>query len=144
MLHAEILIPSRLKSSPATIRCIVTITSCEVLIDKQGVNTDHFPIITELDPEVTVVRKAEVRNFRDVSWKEFRKTLCHETVIGLLLFFFFPFPCALGYRTLCSTSLCRTLSFPRSSPLSDSLPFLLSSHHLLAEVTLRNINCRWF
>ena len=54
---------------------IETITRCEVLSDEQGVNTDHFPIVTELDLEMAITKVAETRNFRDVDWKEFRKKL---------------------------------------------------------------------
>ena len=96
-------------------------------------------------PKLTPFRHEEIRFFLKLGC--LLRVSSHKTWLFFFFFFFFflyPFPCALGYRTLCSTSLCCTLSYPRSSPLSDSLPFLLSSHHLLSEVTLRNVNCRWF
>ena len=70
---------SRLDHVFSTEHTIETITSCEVLTDEQGINTDHFPIVTEVDLEIATVRKAEVRNFRDVSWKEFREKLVEKT-----------------------------------------------------------------
>ena len=70
---------SRLDHVFSTEHTIEAIISCEVLADEQGVNTDHFPIVTELDLELVVARKAEVRNFRDVSWKEFCKKLAEKT-----------------------------------------------------------------
>ena len=54
---------------------IEAINRCKVLPDKQGVNTDHFPIVIEMDLAVAVMQKVAVRNFRDVSWNDFRNKL---------------------------------------------------------------------
>ncbi len=47
-----------------------------------------------------------------------------EAALRLDLFFFwYPFPCVLGYRTLCSTSLCNCPCFSRrTSSIYSSLP----------------------
>ena len=71
---------SRLDQVFSTKHTIEAINICEVLPDEQGVNTDHFPIVIELDLEMTVARKAAVRNFRDVSWSEFREKLSGKLV----------------------------------------------------------------
>lgn len=50
-------------------------TQCEALPVEQGLNTDHFPIITNLNINVELTSKEEISNFRDVNWKEFREIL---------------------------------------------------------------------
>ena len=58
---------------------IKAITRCEVISDEQGANSDHFPIITELDLEMAIVKRTETRNFKVVDWKEFREKLKKKT-----------------------------------------------------------------
>ena len=70
---------SRLDHVFSTEHTIEAITRCEVLPDEQGFNTDYFPIITEMNLEITVAGRAQTRNFRDVSWKEFREKLAEKT-----------------------------------------------------------------
>ncbi|KAI0247676.1 hypothetical protein BJV78DRAFT_1102233, partial [Lactifluus subvellereus] len=41
----------------------------------RGINTDHLPILTILDLTLTNVSPAEIRNFRDVDWEQFREAL---------------------------------------------------------------------
>ena len=58
---------------------IEAITRCEVISDEQGANSDHFPIITELDLEMAIVKRMETRNFKVVNWKEFQEKLEKRT-----------------------------------------------------------------
>ena len=71
---------SRLDQVFSTEHTIEAINRCEVLPDEQGVNTDHFPIVIELDLAITVAQKAAVRNFRDISWSEFREKLSEKLI----------------------------------------------------------------
>ena len=66
---------SRLDQVFITEHTMETLTQCEALPTEQGLNTDHFPIITNLDIEVELTPKKEISNYRDVDWKEFRETL---------------------------------------------------------------------
>jgi len=49
--------------------------SCDAQPDQRGVNTDHLPILTELNLKVDVAPEEEIHNFREVDWDEFRKEL---------------------------------------------------------------------
>ena len=66
---------SRLDQVFATEHTLETLTQCEVLPAEQGLNTDHFPIISNLNINVELTPKKEISNFRDVDWKEFREIL---------------------------------------------------------------------
>ena len=52
-----------------------TLILCETRCNNRGLNTDHVPIITNLD--VTMCRTPETRsfNFRNVDWEKFREHL---------------------------------------------------------------------
>ena len=54
---------------------IDTIDQCEALPNEQGLNMDHFPIMTKLKLAVALAPVVEVRNYRDVNWKEFHNEL---------------------------------------------------------------------
>ena len=41
----------------------------------RGINTDHLPILTELNLEVAMVEQKSSYNFRDVNWEEFKEEL---------------------------------------------------------------------
>src|SRR6266404_2197858 len=58
------------------------ITICDTLPGERGVNTDHIPIITVLDMELTKVPPQRAKNFREVDWKKFHETL-EEKLIKL-------------------------------------------------------------
>jgi len=51
------------------------IISCDTLPDQRGINTDHLPILTEMDLAADIVPVEDISNFRDVDWDEFRKEL---------------------------------------------------------------------
>ena len=51
------------------------LTSCYTQTDLRGINTDHLPIITELDLEINIAEETTAPNYRDVNWEEFNITL---------------------------------------------------------------------
>ncbi|KAH9165649.1 hypothetical protein EDB89DRAFT_1835365, partial [Lactarius sanguifluus] len=51
------------------------ITTCNTMLGKQGVNTDHLPIVTTLDLELTKAPTKTLRNFKEVDWTSFSETL---------------------------------------------------------------------
>jgi exonuclease III len=51
------------------------ITVCDTFLEEHGINTDHLPIITEVDLELTKAPVQTARNFRDIDWESFHKTL---------------------------------------------------------------------
>ena len=51
------------------------VTICDTLPEERGVNTDHIPIITVIDVELTKAPDRIARNFKDVDWEKFHKTL---------------------------------------------------------------------
>ena len=57
---------------------IEAITRCEALPDEQGVSTNHFPIITELNLEVSITGRVGSKNFREVNWNEFCEKLTEK------------------------------------------------------------------
>lgn len=54
------------------------ITTCDALTHHRGVNTDHLPILTELDLSISTCDIEPPPNFRGVEWEEFRKTLAEQ------------------------------------------------------------------
>jgi hypothetical protein len=51
------------------------VTICNTLLEERGVNTDHVPIITVIDAELTKAPSQISRNFRDIDWEKFRALL---------------------------------------------------------------------
>ena len=51
--------------------------ACNALTDHRGINTDHIPILTELNLGVALNVAKPIPNFKDVDWDEFRKTLAN-------------------------------------------------------------------
>ncbi|KAH9955355.1 hypothetical protein BC827DRAFT_1099873, partial [Russula dissimulans] len=49
--------------------------ACETKPDCRGVNTDHLPIITELNLSAAQATEDTLLNFREVNWDEFREGL---------------------------------------------------------------------
>ena len=66
---------SRLDQVFTSEHTLETIERCEALPEEQGINTDHFPIITDLNLALALVPKKEVRNYCEVEWKVFREKL---------------------------------------------------------------------
>ena len=54
---------------------IDTVLICEALTDFPGINTDHLPILTSLDLELARAPSNPPKNFRNVDWEEFEKSL---------------------------------------------------------------------
>jgi ribonuclease HI/exonuclease III len=54
------------------------VTKCATLPGKKGVKTDHVPILTELNLEIAKKDFVPSKKFREVKWKNFRKTLERE------------------------------------------------------------------
>jgi hypothetical protein len=69
---------SRLDHVFVTKHTIKAIDQCKALPEEQGINTDHFLIITQLNLVVVLAPTMEVRNYREVDWKEFRDKLSEK------------------------------------------------------------------
>jgi len=52
--------------------------SCDTKPEERGINTDHLPILTELDLELGTIEAVAMLNFRNVNWDEFRKELVKQ------------------------------------------------------------------
>lgn len=48
---------------------------CEVQVNDRGLNTDHVPILMKLDASLGRTPAVTTRNFRDVVWEDFHKSL---------------------------------------------------------------------
>jgi hypothetical protein len=66
---------SRLDQVFITEEALDMIITCEALADNPGINTDHLPILTTLDLELARIPASSPKNFRDVDWEAFQKTL---------------------------------------------------------------------
>jgi len=51
---------------------------CDTQLKHHGINTDHLPIITELDLDADIAEETTMPNYRDVNWDEFSKTLSKQ------------------------------------------------------------------
>ena len=49
--------------------------SCDTQPDQRGINTDHLPIITELDLIADIIQEEDINNFHNVDWDKFCKEL---------------------------------------------------------------------
>jgi hypothetical protein len=56
------------------------LTPCNTQPDHWGINTDHLPILTELNLKADVVEDAEIPNYRNMDWDNFRKELSTQLV----------------------------------------------------------------
>jgi len=55
------------------------LTSCEMLPEQRGINTDHIPILMELKLDTTQTAMTEsTPNFREVNWEEFSMELSKQ------------------------------------------------------------------
>jgi len=54
---------------------ISMVMACDALPHHRGINTDHLPILTELDLAVNILEDEPIPNFREVDWDDFRKAL---------------------------------------------------------------------
>ena len=66
---------SRLDQVFTSEHTLEVIEQCEALPEEQGLNTDHFPIVTNLNLALTIAPRKEVRNYHEVEWKIFRDKL---------------------------------------------------------------------
>jgi len=66
---------SRLDHVFITDHSIDMVTTCNTLPDHRGINTDHLPILTELNLVVNILEVDPIPNFREVDWDKFRKAL---------------------------------------------------------------------
>ena len=48
---------------------------CDTAPEERGINTDHLPIMTVIDMELTKAPTQVTRNFKDIDWKIFCKML---------------------------------------------------------------------
>ncbi len=46
-----------------------------MLPEERGINTDHLPVLMELDLAVTTIKAKPILNFRNVNWEDFRTEL---------------------------------------------------------------------
>jgi hypothetical protein len=51
------------------------VITCEALSETPGINTDHLPILTTLDLNLTRALANSPRNFRNMDWETFNKNL---------------------------------------------------------------------
>ena len=51
------------------------VISCDTWTDRQGILTDHLPILTELNLQLGLTTVKPFTNFREVAWDEFRAAL---------------------------------------------------------------------
>jgi len=49
--------------------------ACDTFADQIGINTDHLPILTELNLAANIIAERPIPNFRNVDWEVFHKTL---------------------------------------------------------------------
>ena len=66
---------SRLDHAFVTEHTLERILICEACLGKRGLNTDHVPIVTRIDASLGRNETTKTSNFRNIDWKEFRKTL---------------------------------------------------------------------
>jgi hypothetical protein len=66
---------SRLDQVFVTEHTLDALTQCEALPTEQGLNTDHFPVISNFDLDIELTPQKVISNFRDVDWNEFWEAL---------------------------------------------------------------------
>jgi hypothetical protein len=66
---------SRLDEVFATEHTLEALAQCKAFPMEQGLNMDHFPIISNFNLDIKLTPKKVISNFRDVDWKEFHQTL---------------------------------------------------------------------
>lgn len=54
------------------------VNTCNTLVEHRGINTDHLPILTELDLETDIHDPDPFPNFREVDWEGFRNALVNQ------------------------------------------------------------------
>jgi len=55
-----------------------TVVACDALTDHRGINTDHVPVLMELNLGIVVNEVKSIPNFKDVDWDEFRNVLARH------------------------------------------------------------------
>jgi hypothetical protein len=66
---------SRLDQVFATEHTLKAITQCKALPMEQGLNTDHFQVISNFNLDIELTPKKVLSNFRDIDWEEFHEAL---------------------------------------------------------------------
>ncbi|KAH9064434.1 hypothetical protein EDB87DRAFT_1551013, partial [Lactarius vividus] len=66
---------TRLDNIFATEHTVETISTCNTVPAEQGINTDHLPIVTVLDLDLSKAPPKTTRNFKEVDWKRFTNML---------------------------------------------------------------------
>ena len=59
---------SRLDQVFTSEHTLEVIEQCEALPEEQGLNTDHFPIVTNLNLALAIAPRKEVRNYHEVEY----------------------------------------------------------------------------
>jgi len=54
------------------------VTTCDTMVEHRGINTDHVPVVTELNLGIVLNEMKPIPNFRDVDWDEFHKALARH------------------------------------------------------------------
>lgn len=90
------------------------ITICNTIPEERGVNTDHIPIMTVLDINLTKAPTQIARNFRDVDWAKF-----HETLEGKLAGLGLP-SCITTHSAL--SCACEKLTHALQETIEDEVP----------------------
>lgn len=49
--------------------------SCDMQLDQRGINTNHLPILMELNLIADIMLEEEMHNFQNVDWDDFHKEL---------------------------------------------------------------------
>jgi hypothetical protein len=62
---------SRLDQVFTTEHTLEALTQCKALPMEQGLNTDHFPVISNFNLDIELTPRKVVNNFRDIDWSEF-------------------------------------------------------------------------
>jgi hypothetical protein len=73
---------SRLDQVFATEHTLEALAQCKALPMEQGLNMDHFLIISNFNLDVKLTPKKAISNFRDVNWKEFCQMLEGRSTLG--------------------------------------------------------------
>jgi len=66
---------SRLDQVFITEHSLELIEACDTETKFHSIKTDHFPIVTKLNLEATLMQPATIHNFKDVDWEKFHETL---------------------------------------------------------------------
>lgn len=66
---------TRLDNDFITEHTLDRIHTCEACTRDRGLNTDHVPIVTKIDMSLGRIEATKTKNFRNINWDKFHKTL---------------------------------------------------------------------